>query len=74
MHNETRWIDSHAHLTMFEAEEIGAVLDETAVFGPAFLDFTRDLARRSYVSWGEVLRAAIALGPVHQQADRDHCR
>jgi primosomal protein N' (replication factor Y) len=63
-------------------KEIGAVLDETPVFSPAFLDFTRDLARRSYVSWGEVLQSAlppsflvkmrtsVALTPAGQEALR----
>lgn len=30
MHEDTRWIDSHAHLTMFEPQEVAEVLDRAA--------------------------------------------
>ncbi|MBN2205962.1 MAG: primosomal protein N' [Candidatus Aminicenantes bacterium] len=40
-------------------KEISVVLDADPVFGPPFLAFSRDLARLSYVSWGEVLQSAL---------------
>jgi primosomal protein N' (replication factor Y) len=40
-------------------KEIKAVLDEEPIFSAGFLAMTADLARRSYVSWGEILQAAV---------------
>jgi len=40
-------------------KEISAVLDEEPIFSSALLSFTRELARRSYSSWGEILQSAV---------------
>jgi primosomal protein N' (replication factor Y) len=40
-------------------KEIAAVLDDAPVFSASFLSFSRDLARLSYVSWGDVLQSSL---------------
>jgi TatD DNase family protein len=55
-HEEVRWIDSHAHLTMFEPDEVPVVLERARAAGvdgvlvpatgPGDLDLTLDLVAR----------------------------
>ena len=40
-------------------KDIAAVLDAEPVFGPSLLAFSRDLARLSYIAWGEVLQSGL---------------
>jgi len=38
---------------------IGEVLDESPIFSPSFLSFTRKLSRYFFSPWGEILQAAV---------------